>query len=402
MKFVEYWKRDINYYIKRTFVENKDAGVDAVGDLLIKHFLDKYFKAPDKSILNLLMKECITQQEFDDFIKDYDIEVQGGHKSLLLSYFMKLHPEINYPEYIAPRLSGLMQYYRFKNLKLISHFKKVGKKLREAGIDILMFKGGALRHYAPEFPRKMGDIDFLVPSKKYEQAKNIALSFGFKSTEYWHSIDLYDPELNITVLDIHHKIDLMSDDETKIIKGLFERARKEKVFGLDDVYVPTPEDMLFLTLSNMVKNMIRWTNSDDFIYTIFDINYLIESNPDFDWNVFIQDAKITKTEPQLYIVIQIVNRYLRNKIPVNFENEFNDYSTLYIYNKWFLKRLRKKSHVLYIPDTLKAFYNAVKTLCTKLIKYVNLTPQYLIYKSKQIRNNPKLAKKVLEKQRIIQ
>lgn len=395
MKFVGYWKRNLKYYVKRSFIENGLTDVDLIAKDIVGYFQDKYITKYDRKLLDLVQKKDVSQSDFDNFIRSWDIEQQGGHKALMLSYFMKLHPELSYPGYVEPRLNGVLRYYRFKNLNLISHFKKICTKIKKAGIDILIIKGGALRYYNSEVPRIMGDIDILVAEKDYEAAKNIASGLGYTYKEYPHSADFFDPKTDLSVLDIHNKLDIAGKKDFQITPELFKRASKENVYGVDGVYVPSLEDMMFITLINLAKNMMRNTSFPSILYSILDCKYLIEAKKDFDWNIVRQNAINTKSEPQIYIAIEFINGFISTNLPILFEKEFHDRSILYLYNKWFLKKMQEQSHTYSIKDIFNSGWKSIKS-------YMSFRPQYILYKRKTIRTNPQLAKKVLENQKLVE
>lgn len=395
MKFVPYWKRDIKYYLKKAYLEERGMNLDLISNSIIEHFKFRYITENDKKLLNLVLKDNVSQEELDLFLKDWDIEEEGGHKALMLSNFMKVHSDLKYPQYIEPRLKGLLNYYRFRNITLMAHFKKICTKLKESGVNILIFKGGAMKYYRPEFPRFMGDIDILVRSKEeYEIAKNITEKLGYRATEYSHSVDLYEPNSDTGVMDIHHKLDMISEKETFIINDLFARAENKEVFNVNGIDVPCCEDMVFILLINLIKNLMRITSYASVLHSIIDCKYLTNLKSDFDWNIIKQNAIKTGTEDQIYLAIKFLNEFLPQKIPTMFENEFNEKSISYLYNEWFIKKLRKKSHSLQIKEIFQKFIK-------DLTYYMKFRPQYIMYKRKTISNNSKLAKIVLEKQHLV-
>ena len=392
MKSVLLWKRTIEYYMMLAFCKWK-SDLDTIFDDILKLYRDKYITPSDTKLLNLFFKKDVTQDDLDNFLEVWDIEKEGGHKALMLSYFMKLHPEFTYSSYIEPRLNGILKYYRFKNLSLVSHYKKICTAIKQAGIEFLVLKGGALKYYNPEFPRIMGDIDILVPPKDYEKAKKIALSFGYKYTEHEHSIDLQDPQTDLTLLDIHYKFNMHTATDDSITEDIFKRAKRENVFGIDGVYVPCVEDMLFLLLVNLNKNMAQYSSFPSILYSIIDSKYLINLKPDFDWDIVKQNAVKTQTEHHLAVAIRFINEYASDKLPEMYEKEFNERCILHIYNEWYLKKLQKKSHTLFI-DT-------VKRIIKNIIKYFKFRYLYIIHRQKSVRTDVNRAKSILETQDLI-
>ena len=394
MKFVPYYRRTINYYIRKSFLENPGIDLWKIADSIIKDFKDLYVTDSDVKLFDIILKKEVSQSEFEDFIKLWDIEEEGGDKALFLSYFMKTHPDLVYPEYIEPRLKGILQYYRFKNLKLVSGFIKICNRLKEEKIDIMIVKGGAVKHYRPDFPRIMNDIDILVRNQKdYERCKEIVKDLGYSYMQCPHSIDLHNENGVPGLLDIHYKFDMIPKDDGSLYEDIFERAHIDKVFNVDGIYVPCCEDMMFINLINLAKNLIRRTSYGSKFHSAFDCTYFAECKPDFDWNIVIQNAKKTHTENQIYIAIKYLNEVLSAEIPVIFEKEFKRSSINYLYNKLFLAKLAKKSDKLKLKDIFK---NG-----NKFLKYIRLKPQYFIYKRKIFRKNFRLAKCVLERQKII-
>lgn len=394
MKKVPYGKRNLKYYIKKTFIENEYSCIDDIKEKIVQYYKDKYITESDRKLLNLFFKKDVSQADLDKFLEEWDIEREGGHKALMLSYFMKIHPELDYSQYIGPRLNGILKYYRFNNLKLLANFKKICTAIKAQNIDILILKGGAFKHYNPEFPRIMGDIDILVNEADYEKAKQTAIGLGYKYKEFKHSVDIHDPVTDNNLFDLHHRLDMQTGIEALLNEPLFKRAKLEKVFGVDGVYVPCPEDMMFILLINLNKNLARYTSLHSILYSIIDSRYLLDIKPDFSWNIVKQNAILTKTKPQISLAVKFLNEFVSDKLPNLFDKEFDDETILYLYNKWFLKSLRKRSHSLTIWSV---FNNFLKDLAY----YFKFRFLYVVYKQKMIRNDVKLAKKVLEKQSLI-
>ena len=392
MNITPYWDRNLEYYITDSLSENP-ADIKSVSQNVISYYKNSYISENDEKLLKIIFNENVSQADLDNFLSEWDIEKEGAHKALIFSYFMKTHPKLIYSQYIEPRLNGMLKYYRFKNLNLLSHYKRICTALTEANIDILIIKGGALRHCNPDFPRLMGDIDIIVPEKDYKKAKEITLGFGYKYEESPHSIDIHDPNTNINLLDIHHKLDTQTICGASIYKDLFKRAKREKVFNVDNIFVPCTEDMMFLLLINLNKNLAHFNNTPGILYSIIDSMYLINLKPDFDWNIIRKNAIKTKTEHQVAVTLNFLNEYVPQKLPEMFEKELYDKSVLCFYNDRFLKKMREKSHSLMLKETFKSLND--------FTYYLKFRPLYIAYKQKFVRKNAKLAKFVLKNQSLI-
>ena len=249
-----------NYNVLKILRDNKIAmSIDRLTNIILDGFKFEVLTKSDELLLNLIFSNKTTQEDLDKFLSQWDIEVVGGHKALMLAYFMKMHPELKFSEYTAPRLRGLIQFYRFQNMKLISHYTKICNELKKANIDFLIFKGGCMKHLRPEFPRVMGDIDILVKEKDYKKAGKIIEKMGYDTSWDIHSIDIHPAGSEEGIMDIHKYIIMQSEKEKEFMPVLFKRATKQSVFGVEAL-VPCNEDLVFITLVNMVRNLRNKTS----------------------------------------------------------------------------------------------------------------------------------------------
>jgi len=306
---------------------------------------------------------------------------------------MKTHPELKFCEYVGPRLKGLLNFYKFQNMKLFSHFTKICNNLKKENIEILVLKGGAMKYLRPEFSRIMGDIDVLVREKDYTKAGKIAESMGYDCAWDVHSVDLHPKDSEEGIMDIHKYIHMNTGFEKNINDDLFNRARKIKIFGIEAL-IPSHEDMFFIALVNMTRNLTNKTSVKGILYTFFDIQYLMNSKPDFNWNIVEENARKTKTEMQLCFATKFINNIVPNLLPEKlrknalFEKEVNDYCTLLLYQRFFLWNMKQKSHELKVKDIFKSKEN--------FIEYLRLKPKYFILKLFIFRKNPLFARQILK------
>ena len=91
--------------------------LDNIADLLIEGFKSELMSDKDKNLINMIFSSNPTQEKLDTFLEKWDIEAVGSAKALMLAYFMKMHPELNFSEYVGPRLNGLLRFYKFQNMK---------------------------------------------------------------------------------------------------------------------------------------------------------------------------------------------------------------------------------------------------------------------------------------------
>lgn len=361
-------------------------------DIVCEYLKPSIVTESDELLLNLVFSPNTTQKDLDEFLRKWDIEVTGGQKSLMLSYFMKMHPELIFPSYVKPRLEGLLKYYRFQNMKLISHYLKIGRELNKNGIEFLIFKGGCIKHLRPDLPRVMGDIDILVHEKDFPRVGKIVEQLGYTINKDIHSIDIHKPDSKEGIMDIHKYIILESDKEKAFIPDLFKRATVQNVFGIDAL-VPCREDLVFISLINMLRNLTHKTSSSGVPYTLFDCKFLIDSKKDFDWDIVLQNVHKTKTQMHIYCATQFINKIVKGLLPdkVLYDKScirsFVDYFLPLIYQRFYLLEMQTQCRKMKIKDlfTSKEFF----------IKYWKLKPKYFISKMKIVKNNPVFAKMIL-------
>lgn len=356
----------------------------------IKASVDYYYaslvSAKDQKLLNLAFNRDISQKDLDKFLSDWDIEVAGSAKALLLSYVMKSHPELKFNEYTGPRLKGVFNFFRFSNLTLLSNYTKIGRELNKNGIIPMIIKGGVMKYLRPELSRTMGDIDILVFGKdEYEKSKKISLDLGYEYEDNGHSIDLHTPGKQDGICDIHQYIELESEYDKKILEKFKERAIKKTVFGVA-TYVPCPEDILFINMMNMVKNIHKNTSIHGILYALFDFDYLKNSKPNFDWGIVLDDICATNAHLQTIIAVGFANRLIpgilpeflaTNKITQNYIQKSFDHDRYY---SLYVHAVRAKSAQTKIHDvhSFRDFLRYLNIKGTKQVRWFVLQHPVLI------------------------
>lgn len=360
---------------------------------VIDNFYDEIVTEQSQQILSVAFDDSLTQEKLDTFLASWDIEENTAQKAMLVAYAMKQHPNLVFSNAVLPRLNGLLKFHRFKNLQLISHFTKICKALNEKKIFPMILKGGAMKFIRQDLPRVMGDIDILIHQNEYSSACETARSLGyyFEEKKEMHAIDLHpskDDESGI--LDIHRWIDFNVEYDHAFTDEFFKRAVLQKVFGAD-VYVPCAEDMVFMALVNMSKNLTRKTSMNGILYTLFDCKYLLQNKPDFDWDIVVANCKATNTELHMYFAINFVNRIVPGLLPASLFEEgsiigvFEDYCYKLMYSRFYLEDIRTICRQIKIGQALVS--------PGLMLKYLQYKPKYVLLKS--IRNNVWAIKKLI-------
>ena len=82
------WNKEIDQ-IKESGYLNKNISVT---DALIENFYNEILANEEKLLLKLIFSNNPSQEELDNLLKVWDIEVKQGSKSLLLAHFLKTQP----------------------------------------------------------------------------------------------------------------------------------------------------------------------------------------------------------------------------------------------------------------------------------------------------------------------
>ena len=284
-------------------------------DKVVASHGDKALGDLDRRLLRMALDEGTSQADLDDFTKDWDIEAAPIRSVLLVAYLMKTRPDLRFPDSITPRLNGVLSFCRFQNLKREAHYCKVASALEKEGIQSLILKGGAMKVYRPDFPRWMNDIDALVPASGFEKAVDIAVSLGYNRIMVTdHSVDLHEEGSGDGLLDIHKHLEMFTGEEEKLNEGLFARAINRKVFSINGL-VPCQEDMVFIALVNLYKNLAKNQTPESSLTTFFDLRYLIGSKPDFDMRIVREDARLSGGEFQVVYASKVVESVVPGIFP---------------------------------------------------------------------------------------
>ncbi len=356
---------------------------------IIEVFYSEIVSKEDQKLLDLAFAKKIEQEKLDQFLKEWDIEKFGERKSMLLSYLMKTNPQLQFSMYEKPRLEGLLKYHRFHNLKLISHYTKIVKALNCANIFPMILKGGAMKHIRPELPRAMGDIDILIPEEaEFLKAREICRNLGYvEEIPDGNSVDFHLPNSTEGIIDIHLYIPLETNYNKEFLQDLFLRAKKEKVFGAE-AFVPRFEDLLFLAMINLARNLNNKTSLQGILYSLFDFKYLA-AKPSFNWNLVLQNIVKTKTYVQALLAMKFTNRIIPEMLPElllknnTINTKFNRYCNKIIFHHFYFNNLRKRCKTLNLKDALKSAENFKDYLIRK--------PKYFFIK-RIVRNSHFLIK----------
>ena len=258
-----------------------------------------------------------SQSDLDAALDAWDIDKAPIQSVFLAAYLMKVRPDLSFPESLQPRLRGVLEYCRFKNLKLKAHCNRIAQCLQQEGIPFLFLKGGAMAAYRPDFPRWMSDIDMLVEESRFAQAEALIEGLGYVPSREPHSTDFHLKDEKGGILDLHRFVYMATGRESSINAALFARASRHPVFSSGG-WLPSPEDMVFISLVNLCHNLAERTSPGSVVSTFFDLSYLIRLRDSFDWETVRQTALVSGSQEQVYLMARLLDRFVPGLLPPSF------------------------------------------------------------------------------------
>jgi hypothetical protein len=231
----------------------------------------------------------------------------------------------------------------------------VGKALNSAGIPVLLFKGAAMKALRPLCPRPMNDVDFLVPPERFTETVALGKSLGYRDSLQGakHAVDLLTAE-GEPALDIHHSIFLNAAGEADINKNIFARAQKRRVFGVDAL-LPAHEDLFFIVLVNLIRNLRDKSSVKGLFYALFDCKFLL-AKPGFNWAIVRENAQATNNVTDARFAVEYLNSLVPGIIPAEVENclpltrDMEIWCDRLLFDEYFLVRRRQVCQEIRVVD----------------------------------------------------
>jgi hypothetical protein len=344
---------------------------------IVRKLLKEYVSERDRTLIDCVFAPVPTQEALDACLRVCDIEALGTHLSLMLSYLMHDHPELRFSEYVAPRLQGLIRFYRFANVETLARFAGIGKALNAAGIPLLLFKGAAMKALRPGLARPMGDVDILVRPEHLAATVRICEKFGLRDalTGSAHAVDMHTAD-GKSALDVHSAVIESAKDTSSFHRNLFSRARPVTAFGVR-VLLPAHEDLYFLVLANLTKNLRGKTSIHGLFYALFDCRFLPGDKPGFDWSLVRGDAREADVEFDVRLAAEFMNALAPGIVPdagrhFPLTAKLEDYCNRLIFEDEYLRERREACRAIRVVDlkNYPAHYGAmiVKLLLLKKLR----------------------------------
>jgi len=274
----------------------------------------------DLLLLHIVASEKLSQDDVPALMAEYENNREREDFNLILSHLGSEYPDIQFPVNVAQNFRKISSFWHYRNLSLYNEFKNIHKQLINNDIPVMLIKGASMRYFMPNYTRIMYDVDFLVPESRYTDAIRVAENNGFhgKGFDTAHSIDLVKDNFSI---DIHRSLNLERDSiadvekMSKVIEKMWERATEHTFFNAG-VFVPAPEDMLFIMMTNAWHNiMVQPVGHVKYSYWLFDCVRLIKNQPSINWNLLIDNAIETDMLCRIHILFKLLDTIIPNFLP---------------------------------------------------------------------------------------
>lgn len=285
-------------------------------DFLILCYYRTINSKSKQKLLNFLFLKNLTQADLDNFLSDWDIEATGASLSLFLAYFMKAHPELEYPSYVKPRLEGLINYNRFKKVKLFENFSKITQKLNKNNIIPLVIGDIAVKCINQNADTR--NINLIIRCKDFKSVKTlIKQNYDEVVAEKNHIKIHLEDNLFINIF-AKYDFDTKSKYAKNYLKYLFAESKRTKLYDTE-VLLPSDEDIVFIELIEIAKIIKFNTGFENLLQSLTNIVYLKE-NYEINLQKITDTAKMTQTGVQL----KIASRFIDEIIPDFIHDELKD------------------------------------------------------------------------------
>jgi hypothetical protein len=151
--------------------------------------------------------------------------------------------------------------------------------------------------------------------------------------------------------------------------------------------LPAHEDLYFLVLANLTKNLREKTSIHGLFYALFDCRFLPTDKPAFDWSLVRDDAREAGVEFEVRLAVEFMNALVPGLVP-DAERHFpltaklESYCNRLIFDDEYLRQRREACRAIRVVDlkNYPAHYGAMIAkllLLKKLRSYPPFVRWYL-------------------------
>ncbi len=122
--------------------------------------------------------------------------------------------------------------------------------------------------------------------------------------------------------------------------------------------MPCHEDLFFIALTNLSKNITVRTSVDNILFALFDLKFLA-SKPDFDWNIVFENIKISDSIEKAFIATRFVEKIVPGLLPealrkeLPFKGKIRDYYERVFYDQYHYLDFREECRGLLWAQALE-------------------------------------------------
>lgn len=204
------------------------------------------------------------------------------------------------------------------NTNQTHQFQELAKHLIQNQIDIVVFKGYALRNIypVPEL-RSFSDVDVLIKEHDREKSHNLMLDLGYdcqieygKVYNYKKGIEYYEFHTSLISTDI-----LENSNIVRYFENAWEHTQKNDL----GIYEFDNEFHLIYLITHIAKHIYCGGAG---IRMYLDIALFIQNNKDFDYNHFIKTTEELNLDKFSCTVINAACSWFSIDLPVYFKNKY--------------------------------------------------------------------------------
>ncbi len=265
----------------------------------------------DIRLIRLYAKKTQDPDEWAAFFDTVRIEEESAPFNYMLSRLGARFDWKLVPKELVPRLQGLRKKTSLDNVLLFSRAYDTLRRLDQRHIPVMVIKGGAMRFsLLPEQPRRMRDMDILVPKEYYAECIRIAQESGLEATKSDHSTDLQKDGKNC--LDVHYCFfdnTIRLPEPTERVWMRATSTEKSEVC----LKIPCPEDSFLLVLLTALLDFLSGSRKGPIIW-LADCVDLAEHYP-LSYEDILRQAELFSVRQNLSAALLLLRYFLPDAFP---------------------------------------------------------------------------------------
>jgi hypothetical protein len=244
-----------------------------------------------------------------------------GLTPLLFTFLNKYHSS-DTPGEITNIVHDRYRANELRNRVLAQELTRLLEQFKTKGIRALAYKGPTLTIsvYDDIGLRQFGDLDILINTDDVAEACELLTKLDYK-----RRIPSLSPAREQIFIHMHHEHGFISSDQLVYVDlhwalstrrfpfelepaGLFERAEHITLANSNIEHI-SAQDMLLLLCMHISKDLWRK------LVWICDIDRLVRTTNDIDWESLLQQSESSHCKRMLYLALLISNELLRTPVP---------------------------------------------------------------------------------------